>query len=475
MANVNLLHFSDLLQTTTSSFLRKDSQLELSINVHGDQIGSLTKRLGYAQVGSTLSSDNTVRGAYSYSRQADGTQYLYAVCNGTLSYFNGTTITGVTSGINTSALEEFRVFVDQLFMVGADSSNNFITPANVSGTTYTTTTNLSGAPTGARFVEVYKNQLYFADCLVSGIRYPSRFYRSSVPSITGALSWSASDYEEVYTDNGEPLKGMHTNRALNQLLFFKETSLHAWDTFRIRDVGSVGTTSHRSIQTIANVTFFFNEKGIFSYTGSEPKLISRSIEKWINGISSPTTVFAVGYDNRYYKLNVGTITVDGVSYSNCEIVYSVLDNTFTIYSYAHTFSIYALHKLSGVIRVYSGDTTGKLFKLAAKNDEVYSDDGTAISAQFTTKALDLGVPGNRKFVDKVIIYTTRGQNLSGRMRVRGRDWSTNFKINDTEQEEGVNPEDGRFVQFNFSESSTIAPFIFEGLSFNVQETTSNYA
>lgn len=475
MAKENLLTFVDLLQTTTSYFLKKKSQLDLAININGDEIGSLTGRLGYAQVGTTLSAGNTVRGLRSYQRQADGTQYLFAVCNGTLSYYNGSSVSNITSGLTSAALVEFRVFVDELFMVGADSSNNYLTPANIDGTTYSTTNNLGSAPSGARFVEVFRNKLYFADVVVGGTRYPSRFNFSSIPT-TGAITWSSTDFEEVYTDNGEAIKGMHTNKFLNQLLFFKETTMHAWDTFRLRDVGNVGTTAHRSIVTVDGVTYFFNRNGIYAYDGSMPKLISRPISKWIKGITASNlgSVFAAKESEFVYKLYVGAITVDGVSYSNCEIRHSVLDNTFTIYSYAHAFSVYAEHIISSVERVYSGDTTGKIFKLAQDADAVYSDDGSAIGNQFSF-TVDMGLPSERKFIDRCLIYTTRGQNLTGRVRVRNEDWKTHFAINKAEQQVNINPKDGRFLQFHFSSNSTVMPFIFEGVSFNANQTTSNIA
>lgn len=471
MANQDLLHFTGGLQTSTSSFLRRDDQLELAINVHFDQIGSVSGRLGYAQAGTSLAV-STVQGLSSYERQADGTKNLFEFCGGVLSYLDSSLVQHtVVSSLNTTALAEFTTFVDQLFMVGATSANVFLAPANIDGTTYSTSTNLSGAPTGARFIEVYQNKLYMADVVIGGTRYPSRWQRSSIPT-AGLITWDATDFENVDTDDGSGIVSMHRNKSLNQLLFFKENSLHAWDNYRMADKGAVGTTAHRSVVTINYTTFFFNEDGIFTYSGSEPKLISRPIQKWIDAVSDPTAVFAVGYNNRFYKLNVGTVTVDGVSYSNCEYIYSILDNTWAIYSYADVFSVYAKHKISNVTRVYAGTTGGKIMKFAAKNDTVYDDNGTEIFSQFMTKALDVGLPSEKKFIDRVMIYSTRAQNLQGRARAKNRDWSTQFPINDSEQEYTINPEEGRFIQFHFSSASKVAPFIMEGISFNVVKTGS---
>ena len=88
---------------------------------------------------------------------------------------------------------------------------------------------------------------------------------------------------------------------------------------------------------------------------------------------------------------------------------------------------------------------------------------------------DLGVPYERKFEDKAIIYSTQCQNLTGRIRERGGDWRTYFHINTSEQEIDLNPADARFIQWNFSEASQNPPFQFEGLSFNSKLTTNKYA
>jgi hypothetical protein len=479
MANLDFLQFSGGLQTTTGAFLKRDNQLDLSVNVHGDTIGDLTQRLGYAQSGGTVSAGNSILGMQSYYYLEGSTQLLYATANGTIYSYNGTAWSSVQAGLNATAKMNFKVFVDTLFLCGANSSNTYLTTASITGTTYSTTTQVADAP-GAKYVEVYRNQLYLADCFISGTRYPSRFYWSSIPDISGDITWDTSGtsetYEEVDTDNGEPIMAIHTNSAINQLLIFKETSLHSWDTLRIRDIWNTGTTSARSVVTINGITYFFNEKGIWIYDGASCKLISRPIDKWIKGISSSYygSVFAGNEDNFFLKLYVGDITVDGVTYTNCEIRYSVLDSTFTIYSYYHSFTCYALHEESNVIRNYAGDTTGKVFKLAQGTDAVYADDSNPISAQFMFTT-DMGLPSQRKSVDRVLIYTERPQNLTGRIRAREKDWSSWFSIDRTEQARNVTPRDDRFLQFHFSSNSTVAPFIFEGLSFIASQSASDYA
>ena len=469
----DILSFTGLLQTTTSSFLRTDSQLELCINVNGDDVGTLTVRPGYSKFGSSVSS-SPIRGAVSYPRLADSTQRVFNVSNGALTYGTGGAWTSIATGLTTDAKPEFRVFLDQLFMVGANSSNTYLSSANINGTSYSTTNNLTSAP-NARFIEVFQNQLYMADTYESGTRYASRLRRSSVPNSAGdTITWPTDNYDDIYTNNGEAIMGLHTNKRLNQLLIFKETSLHAWDTFRVLDVGNIGTTAHRSIVTINFTTFFFNaNQGILKYTGQEPTLISRPIDKWIKGIVDPTVVQGGKVNERIYKLYVGDVTVDGITYTNCEFRYAVLDNTWTVYSYYDNFTCYFEHKVSGVIRLYAGAADGDIHQLALSSDTVYADDSQPIAWEFMTKALDLRRPGDKKFVYRAVIFASQCQSMTGRMRKRGGDWSTHFNVDESEQPVNLSGQDGRFLQFHFSGSSVLTPSKFEGIEFLTQTTSPN--
>jgi len=463
---VDLIEFSGGLQTKTSSFLRRANQLIQSINVHGEEVGSLTQRLGYASFGGSTGS-SVVNGLHSYPDVSGGTEYLFCYENGTIKRNTGTWAS-VQGGLLANAKPEFRVFIDQLFMVGSDGST-YLTTALVDGGTYATTGNVLNAPTGD-FIEIYNDQVY----ILKG----SILYRSSIPDIAGTtITWNTTDdYETVYTTNGEGGSSLHNNKALNRLLIFKESTLHSWDGFRISDLASAGTTSHRSVATVDNVTFFYNKykNKIYAYNGSSVKTISRPIDKWLKGIQNKDDVFGIDEENEFYKLYAGTIIVDGRTYSNCEIRYAMFDNTFTIYSYANSFTIYAKHKVSDIERVYAGGT-GLVYQLAREGDAIYTDNGNPISAEFTFET-DFGVPSDRKYVDKIIIYSSRAQNLKGSIKGRHSEkWDTNFSIGKDEQEVNVNPRDSRFLQFKFSSSSTQAPFKFEGISLTPRLTTKKYA
>jgi len=461
----DLLQFTGMLATDLSSFLRRPDQLLEAINVHGDTVGILESRRGYSQYGGTLSAGNSVKGLYTYCDVSGGSEYLYTFANGTI-FYNPSTWQSIVGSLLSDANMEFAEFLDQLFVCGANSSGSFLTTANIDSGVYSTSTNVSNAPK-ARYVEVYKDRVYLANC--DG--FPDRFYYSGLPDTAGtAITWSSDDYERVYTNNGEEITGMHNNKVLNELLFFKWSSMHAWDTYRLRDVANIGTTAHRSIKTVNAVTFFFNQSGIYAYSGGYPQRISRIIQKWIDAVTDPTAVFAEVEDGVIYKLYIGNVTVDGESFTNCEIRYSTIDNTFSIYSYYDTFTCYAQHTISNIGRVYGGTSDGVVHQFALKTDAVYEDDGQAIFSRFMFET-DLGLPSARKSVDKVLIYSELAQNMAGRVRPRGGDWYSEFGIDTDEYETNINHQDGRFLQFQFTSASSVEPFRFLGLTINPHITS----
>lgn len=464
----NFLHFSGMLQSTTSTFLRRADQLIFSMNVQGDNIGSLTKRLGYSEYG-TSSNGQSTQGLYSYNDIGGATRYLYRGINGIIQQSTGGAFTNVITGLSTTVKMEFQTFIDLLFVVGGTGSTYMSTQSIDASSD--SGASISSAPNG-KYVAVYKDRLYIAN--TDG--YPSRFYWSSLPNSAGtAITWTSTHFENIDQNNGEEIMGLHTNEVLNELLIFKRTSLHSYDTYRLRGAGTQGTSAHRSIQTINGITYFFNENGIWAYDGTIPRLISRPIQKYIDGIDQTalTDVFSISSDGKYYKLYVGTIAVDGTTYSNCEIRHSTVDNTFTIYSYDDTFTCYALHETSSVIRVHAGTDDGECMKLAEKDDAVYADDGTAISAEFMFET-DMGIPSERKSVDKAIIYAANPQMLKGRVRAKGKDWTSYFTVETDEWQPNISVQDGRILQWNFSESSSVNPFIFEGLTFSPHLQSKKY-
>ena len=469
---MDIKHFAGMLQTKTSSFLRGEDELIHVVNAHGDEIGSLTQRLGYGQHGDALEVAQSVLGLHSYPDVSGGTENLLAYVNGKLKYNNSGTWTNIQTGLLADAKPEFVTFIDQTFIVGKNASGTYLTTAVIDGTSYSTTGNVTDAPQGSD-IEVFADQVY----ILKG----SKVYYSSLPDVAGTtITWNTTeDFFPVYTRNGEDAECIHTNKTINELLIFKPSSLHAWDTFRLRDAGNVGTTAKRSVATVDYVTMFYNKhkKKIYAYSGSLPQNVSRKIDKWVKGIQNPDDVFAIDEENEFYKFYAGQVIVsdgnENVTHNNCEFRYSLPDNTWTVYKWFDNFTVYTKHKVSGVERIYAGADDGEVHQLAKEGDAVYTDDGNAIGAEFMFE-LDLGVPSERKFIDRILIYSTQAQNLQGRVRARGKDWSSWFTIDKDELERSINPDDGRFLQFHFSSKSSNPPFKFEGISIAAKLTTKTY-
>jgi len=100
---------------------------------------------------------------------------------------------------------------------------------------------------------------------------------------------------------------MGFGKSRNRLLIFKETSLRQWDGANLVVLTEdYGTTSAKSIQTLADWTIFFDRKGIIAISGSTIKKLSTKIDPYIQAIYQYDKVCA-GVIDTFYKIYVGRL------------------------------------------------------------------------------------------------------------------------------------------------------------------------
>jgi len=477
MPRLEYLEFTGGMQRRTNRHLKLDNECDLIINAHGDIIGDRTKRLGYNQVGDTLQAGKNVLGLFGFY-QKSGTDYHLAAINNSgdtqavIKYNNAGTWTNITGATTFTAgtKMEFASFIDYCFIVGGATE----TTGSLTGTTYSTATNVTSAPK-AKYPIVYKDKLYLLNCDVGGTKYPSRFYQSSVPSGSpAAITWDTTNWwEPVQEDDGEELMGGTVNG--NELLLFKETTMHAWNNSSMWKVDDVGAASHRSIQTVGAMTFFlatFDEGyEIRVYAGGVTRPISGKLESIINTITSSQASGSFSASTRdSYKLYLGNLTIDGEAWSNCEVVYKISTNEFWINSFNDALTCYAPFRESGVRRIYSGDSDGEVMRHAREGDSVYSDDGQPIQFIVRTKKIDAGLPEQKKQIVRGYAFSTAPQGMTFNFRLDNGKWQTT-KLTEEVQDFQLNPYAGYTYQVEVSETSTTEPCAFSGFVLETAKAT----
>lgn len=483
LQTLDYLNFLGALQTAVSPFLVADNELTLMSNVNVTyRLGSIIKRLGYSQVGDTLQASKSITGLHNF-RQNSATQKILATVNNSggtalvLKYNSAGTWTTIDTSTTYTGYEdtivEMEDFIGYCFIVGYDSTDGVFLPVgSLTGTTFSTSTNVTDMPQG-KYIKRYRDRLYVANCYYGAVAYPYRVCFSSVPS-AGTITWTtATDYLDV--DYSEAITGIGEN--WDKMLIFTEYSAYLYNQEEWKKSWDVGCSNHRTIKNSGIYTIWANRDGVWQSTGGFPQNIAGRIIDFIR-YGDPTSFFAEVIDEEY-NLYVGNVTVNGISYSNCAVIWNIPTQTWRVEEYYDTISIYARYNSSGDDFLYMGCSDGEVMVKSKYTDTtpVYTDDGQPINAIFQTKIFDFGAPSVEKEFAKIIAYAEKGSQLTLKTLIvdnntRGlldpkaigqcSSYISDFTPAITK---------GNFLQITGSENSTNPYFIFNGFSLLVGSNT----
>lgn len=474
MTLVRLLDQSGGMKARVSRFLTNDNESELLVNVNDYTIGALTKRPGYTIAGSSLGSADIV-GMTTYHQPTTNTDRILAVLNGsTLYYSTGSTFSPVSGGSLTGNVDyNFANYLDRCYAVG-ERNGTYSNPGYVLGTTWVGDNTVPQC----KFIQTFLSRLYAINVKLNGLVYADRFYYTTVPNASGVFTWDTSATSQQFeVIPGETIKGTSTSN--NQLLLFTDQNLYRWDTTQLVLVDNTGTVANNTIQNIGAYTFNVSRRGVQIYSGGVSKKISNPIQRVFDAVTQAnlagSTSSTDGIDN--YNWFIGSLTYDGVTYTNVSLQYTLSTNSWFINSWADTFNTFTVFTdSSGIQRVYGGTkTTGTIMKFAQPVDNVFSDNGSPIGAKILSKKYDFGAPEDQKRINQVITFMTRAVGAKIRFRfwnpLGPETWQSEVEINKQIQKHTVSPNEGHFLQFEISESSTLPSFIFEGIVVDALQTT----
>jgi len=414
----NYIHFLGGAQYSTSPFLIGESELSLMSNVNVTyKLGAILKSLGYKQVGGALDA-KPITGLHNF-RQSSSIQKMLATCNNaagtnlTLQYNNAGTwtdivLTGAWDGFEDTKVE-MEDFIGYCFMVGYDSTDDVWLPfSSLTGTTFSTSTNVD-ADLKAKYIKRYRDRLYVAN-LYDGGALPYRVGISDLPS-GDTLAWTEyqADTGWIDVDYSEAITGLGSN--WDRLFIFTDYSAYMYDQVSKKKVWDIGCCNHRTIKNLGAHMIWANRDGVWDSTSGRPINIAGRI---IDFIKAGTPDFAEVIDQEYW-LHVGTVTVNGVVYSNATVIYNLQTQTWRVREFVQdTPTIFARYNLSGDDRLYIGVNDGEVHEMTKYYDStpVYTDDGADITAMFETKAFDFDQPEIQKKIQKLVFYADRAQGLN---------------------------------------------------------------
>jgi len=486
MANKKNLHIKSWLtppSTELSDFLAGDNQLVICNGVNPCfQLGQLRKDLGYTALHVSVGSKQ-VRSLFDFRQSSSVQKVLFTLnssdnLNTELWYWSGSDMYQITTAAwatyNGQAVN-MAPFLGYCFFVGSDASGNFLPVASLTGTTFSTSTNVTSMAQG-KFITRYRDRLYVANCKAGGSTYPYRVYFSSVPT-AGAITWTqATDFFDV--DFSEEITGMGV--AFDRLVIFTEYNAYVYDQLSRLQQNWPGCVNNKSIQSSESYLFYANTDGVWCSTGGRPQCISTDINQLIR--NSTKSRWSSALVDRTYTLFLGDTSANGVSYDNLSVNYDIPTGMWWWREYRGTNNTNLLLcnvKRSGNDYLYLADGNGVVHVKSKYGDTspVYTDNSVAISAWFRTKAFDFGDPSVEKRITKILAYAIDGSNIELRFRVldKNQEALMPFKPIGTVKEM-VNIFDrqinGNFIQIEGKEYSKNKYFKFLGLSLILaQETT----
>lgn len=521
------LEWTSGMQNRTSRFLRKANQWRLLINGHSDVIGSTTKRLGFKHVGTAdLQADKSVlavdTGGYhlwASSNDSAGTALQIKYNDSLTAPVGGAwqNITEAGTVVPTDCYVQFLPYpeLQKVYITGAKATatdeDHFLSTQTATYEATPTIAQPNFAPPskfiiryGSRIVHGYcarnKRATAGANGWTTGnwynetVEYKAERIIWTGPSSTGSTR-KIYEYEDQglsgYT-NYTDLDGAVTGLAANASLCLAWTNDSMWmgdlvTTWKKRY--SIGCDAGRSVKNVDIFTFWLNKQGIWAFSGGKPELISTPIQPVIDGIADVTACFAGKSDENHYRLYVGTLTLEGYTFRNCVIQYTISTNSWSVYSYSipadtttDTITSFGSFDTGTAKRMYMGTSEGVVYVFSEGADAtpIYTDGDQTnetypITFMARTGELDYGLPHERKSANTLTVYSRNGEGMSVSVlsdpATSTDNWSRVGQVYKDIEVFPINPRSAYWHQVEFTETSTNPPLELEGFSINVKQDT----
>ncbi len=416
------LNLSGGMNRKAGPLIIKDEECELALNYILDNVGAVQKRGGYSGLGVTFVAKQ-INGLFSFLDASAGTNINLkwnlnsgSTNNVIYNFEGGDWVARKTNDTSSATRAFFTAFVDYVFRTnGVD-----VVASSLDGITWGTTN--APATITPKFCSVFQDRVYMAH---GGTTNKSRFWFSSLPA-AGVITWDLTNgWVDVNPDDGDEVTALENNG--NRLLVFKHYALYRWNFGQVEPdrVIGVGTSAQTSVKTNFDlgITFFANQKGVYTYTGNRPKLISRKIQPFIDAVSDWAQVWG-GVDADHYYLSVGNVTVDGRTYTNTVFCYHISLDAWTIFTTGNKITNFAtMYGMGSGAQLCLGTSGGGIGLTSFANNRAngtapytFDYDGVATAAKITTEFISkeylLSFPKKTNLTWIDLFATKRGNTMA---------------------------------------------------------------
>lgn len=445
-----------------SSDIAIPNGVPFSMNLLYDKVlGEAVSREGTAIVGAQLSAGNPCLGLFQHLDSTASNNKLFAGFG--TSIYDVIAGTAPVTGLTASARQSYATFLNTTLMLNGAEARSY-----TSGGGWVSTggvLDVAGTPAGAKFPTEFKDRMYAA---VTDRLY----YTNTVTS--NNVSWGASGSGSLQVeqeDGGGTLQAL--NKVPGYLLIYKQRSLKRWnfDSTFPEDLVNIGTQSHDSVVRARGRNFFFyGPNGFYETNGGYPKLISRPIQRLIEGIASSFYSSVNGWsDNDNVYWSVGTVTMNfdrgfTESYTNVVLRYNIDSQQWAALRYAHSFRALSQYISGTDTLIVGGDADGQVLQLNSGNSD-YS--GNAITYILQSPEFDFGNREYNKTVsEKIYVHSdiTRGAEIQQRLNYG--QWESFGTLGDIVTEVQIKkPMTAKVFEFRIVDSTTGEQVKLRGLDF----------
>ena len=258
-------------------------------------------------------------------------------------------------------------------------------------------------------------------------------------------------------------------------MLYKRHTIKRWNgasTFP-EDLRSIGTPSGDSVVRAGGKNYFFSDKGdkgFYETTGDRPVLISRPMQRIINGISSSFYSSINGWsddDNIYWSVGNVTINFDRgytETHSNVVLRYNLATRQWAPLSYAHSFRALAQYIDGNDVLIVGGDADGQILQLNTGNTDY---NGNAITYILQTPEFVFGERGKAKTIsDKIIVHSDGTEGATVQKRINYGQWESFGTLHDVVTEVVIEiPMSGNVFEFRIVDSISGEQIKIRGIDF----------
>lgn len=344
-----------------------ENSVQLALNMNFDRVGAWQTRPGAQTLYTTRTGSITSFGTLNIQ---GGVKKLFSQVALDISVWTGTIWSTVrTTSVTTKA--RFSQWLNRTYMVNGTDALQCS-----SGSTFSAEAGFVPAttmPVGHYIQAGFDGRIWIGNKDTDAL-YFSNIVQFSPPS-TYTLTYTATNFiQTLSSQDGESMTGLF--RVPRALLVFKQN--HIYRVYNSENIDpypayNVGTYSQESIVQAKDGLYFHHSSGFykFNYDG-QPTEISKRVIDFVKAIPRSAYENVVGIYDGYdsVKWSVGAVTVEGVSYTNLQMRYTISTQVWTVYDFPNN-DITALVTFDDGTNIYQtvGTAQGRIGKLDSGNDD----------------------------------------------------------------------------------------------------------